>query len=169
MALLGLIVVAPVFVSRFQNTCQFLRSLPPPKRRRAHLLDPQHRSRQSKRDSSPSRGLWFTQAFIKDGRVQVADSPSAAEAVLAIQLDSYNREPTIARSDDTTLTRRFDVLLKASATLTQKGKTLFENRKLVAKRSIFTDSGQLQAEYKTMSLLANELARAAVHATLNTW
>jgi outer membrane lipopolysaccharide assembly protein LptE/RlpB len=111
------------------------------------------------------------ESFLKDGRVALADSAAEADAVLTIKLTGYGRDTTVARADDTGLARRFDVSLRARATLTDRrtGKDLFTNRPFTAKRGVFTDSGQLQSEYQALPLLAAELARQTVQAALDSW
>lgn len=111
------------------------------------------------------------EAFLKDGRLELAASPAEAEAVLTITLNGYQREVSVSRSDDTGLARRFEVTLGAQAALldVRSGKKLFENRPLRATRGVFTDSGQLQSEYQALPLLAEALADSAVHAVLDTW
>lgn len=111
------------------------------------------------------------EAFLKDGRVSLADSAAEADAVLTIKLAGYGRETAVVRTDDTGLARRFDVTLRARATLTDRrsGKALFTDRPLVVKQGVFTDGGQLQSEYQALPILAEELARQAVHTTLDTW
>jgi len=110
------------------------------------------------------------EAFIKDGRVTLAESPDAADAVLSITLTGYQRDVAVSRPDDTKLARRFDITLRAKATLTigTGQKNAFANRPLIANRGIFNDSGQQQAEYQVLPLLAEKLAQEALHATLDT-
>jgi len=111
------------------------------------------------------------EAFIKDGRVSLAESPENADAVLRVTLSSYRRDVAVSRPDDTKLARRFDVSLHARATLTLGAdqKPAFTDRVLVANRGVFKDSGQEQSEYQTLPLLAELLARQTLHATLDTW
>ena len=111
------------------------------------------------------------EAFIKDGRVTLVDSPAAADAVLRISLTGYDRTVAVARPDDTGLARRFDVTLRASATLSDQRTqhVLFAKRPLTAKRGAFTDSGLVPAEYQGLPLLAEQLAGETVHAVLDTW
>jgi hypothetical protein len=111
------------------------------------------------------------EAFIKDGRVALVSSAEEADAVLKLTLSDYRREVGVVRPDDTGLARRYDVTLHARATLTTKpdGTTLFENRELVARRGVFTDSGQIPAEYQTLPLMAEKLASETVRAVLDTW
>jgi len=111
------------------------------------------------------------EAFIKDGRVTLVDSPAAADAVLRIALTGYDRTVAVARQDDTGLARRFDVSLRAAATLTDQRtqQPFFTKRPLTAKRGVFTDSGLVPAEYEGMPLLAEQLASEAAHAVLDTW
>jgi outer membrane lipopolysaccharide assembly protein LptE/RlpB len=111
------------------------------------------------------------EAFLKDGRVTLVDAAEEADAVLTIKLASYGRETAVVRTDDTGLARRFDVTLRARATLTDRraGAAIFSERMLSVKRGVFTDGGQLQSEYQALPILAEELARQTVHATLDTW
>jgi hypothetical protein len=111
------------------------------------------------------------EAFARDGRVSLAGSLAEADAVLTVTLGDYRRDAVVARASDSGLARRFDLTLQARATLTDERtqKPFFTDRPLAAKRGVFTDSGQQQAEYQTLPLLAEELAQAAVHAALDTW
>ncbi|WP_415907625.1 LPS assembly lipoprotein LptE [Oleiharenicola sp. Vm1] len=111
------------------------------------------------------------EAFIKDGRVRLVDSPAEADATLTLTLEDYHREQTVARADDTGLARRYDLILQARATLTDQRtkKIVFANQPLKVSRGAFTDSGQLQSEYQTLPLLAEQLAERALHAVLDTW
>lgn len=110
-------------------------------------------------------------AFIRDGRLRLTGSAAEADAVLHLVVASYGREVATVRPDDTGLARRFDITVAARATLTDRrtGRVLFADRPLQAKRGVFTDSGQNQAEYQNLPLLAQDLARQAVHAVLDTW
>lgn len=111
------------------------------------------------------------EAFLKDGRVRLVDSPAEADAELTLTLEDYHREQTVARADDTGLARRYDLFLQARATLTDRRgkKFVFANQPLKVTRGVFTDSGQLQSEYQTLPLLAEQLAERALHAVLDTW
>lgn len=111
------------------------------------------------------------EAFLKDGRVRLVDSVTEADAELTLTLEDYHREQTVARADDTGLARRYDLILQARATLTDRRgkKIVFANQPLKVTRGVFTDSGQLQSEYQTLPLLAEQLAERTLHAVLDTW
>lgn len=115
--------------------------------------------------------IQLREAFIRDGRVTLVDSPAQADAVLQLSLDGYDRTVAVSRQDDTGLARRFDVTLRARATLTDQRtqQPLFTKRPLTAKRGVFTDSGLVPAEYQNLPLLAEQLATEAAHAVLDTW
>jgi len=130
----------------------------------------------------PQAGALFTaqlrDAFIRDGRVSIVNSPAQADATLTVNLADYTRRMTTARGDDTGLSRKFDLTVSALCTLTDNraGKPLFEKRPVNATRQIFTtpspaatQSEQLQAEYNTMPLLAASLAESIARAVLDTW
>ena len=111
------------------------------------------------------------ESFLRDGRVQLVNSPEAADATLTIVINDYHREVAAVREGDTGLARKFNVTLGASCTLRAKlsEKPIFENRPVLAVREVFTDSGQLQAEYQTLPLLAEALSAKLVHAALDVW
>lgn len=111
------------------------------------------------------------EAFLKDGRVKLVDSPTEAEAVLHIALTGYDRVVAVSRPDDTGLARRFDVSLRAAATLTNERakEAYFTRRPLTATRGVFTDSGLVPSEYQALPLLAEQLAKDVAHAVLDTW
>ena len=115
-------------------------------------------------------GTQLREALLRDGRVTLVNSAEAAEATLQVSLKSYDREATVARTDDTGLARKFALNLTAECTLrTRDGKVLFEKRAVRAQRDAYTDQGQLQAEYQTLPLLAETLAQNITHAVLDAW
>lgn len=121
-----------------------------------------------------SKALFTTQVretFIRDGRVALVNSPEAADATLLITVRHYDREVATVRPGDTGLARKFTVRLEADATLYDRrtAKNLFIQRPITVKRELFTDSGQVQAEYQLLPLLAADLADKARHAVLDVW
>jgi len=116
-------------------------------------------------------GTAIRETFDRDGRVRLAAHSAEADAVLTIALIGYDREVATVRADDTGLARRFDISLRARCALTLRdGRTaLFDQRVFTAKRGVFTDSGQQQSEYENLPLLATELARQLLSASLDTW
>lgn len=111
------------------------------------------------------------ESFLRDPRVTLAPSAAAADAVLVVVINDYHREVAAGRQDDTGLARKFNVTLGAACTLrdNRSGQSIFEGRQIVAVREVFTDSGQLQAEYQTLPVLAEVLAGKIAHAALDTW
>jgi hypothetical protein len=110
-------------------------------------------------------------ALLKDGRVTLVTSPEAAEATLRVTLVGYDRAVVAASSVDTGLAREFVLNLRASCTLTDNrtGRPFFANRELKVARNAYADSGQLQAEYQTLPLLAGALAEKVAHTVLDVW
>lgn len=111
------------------------------------------------------------ETFVRDGRTQLSNSPDAADATLTVVITEYRRDVAAVREGDTGLARKFNVTLGATCTLrdNRTGRPIFEQRPVTAVREVFTDSGQLQAEYQTLPLLAEALAARIVHTTLDTW
>ncbi|HVU32104.1 MAG TPA: LPS assembly lipoprotein LptE [Opitutaceae bacterium] len=110
------------------------------------------------------------ETFARDGRVSLVNSPESADATLTVVLVDYHRDVAAVREGDTGLARKFNLVLGVDCTLRQRdGTVLFQNRRITARREAFTDSGQLQAEYDTVPLLAEDLARQIAHAALDVW
>ena len=76
-----------------------------------------------------------------------------------------------ARADDTGLARKFNVTLTAACTLRdpRTGRSLWTDRRISVRREVFTDSGQLQAEYQTLALLTEALAARITSDLVETW
>ena len=121
--------------------------------------------------SQPLLSTRLRESFARDARVQLANSAGDADATLHIVINDYRREVAAVREGDTGLARKFNVTLGALCTLrdNRSGKAIFENRPITAVREVFTDSGQLQAEYQTLPLLADALAAKVVHNALDVW
>jgi hypothetical protein len=66
---------------------------------------------------------------------------------------------------------KFVLNLHTTCTLTDRrtGKPLFVNRAILVSRDAYTQSGQLQAEYQAVPLLAASLADKVAHAVLDVW
>ena len=111
------------------------------------------------------------ETFARDGRISLANSPAGAEATLSVTIVDYRREIAAVREGDTGLARKFNITLGVTCTLrdTRSGKTIFENRPVSAVREVFTDGGQLQAEYQVLPLLAEALAVKVARVALDVW
>jgi outer membrane lipopolysaccharide assembly protein LptE/RlpB len=111
------------------------------------------------------------EAFLHDDRVTLVDSAGEADATLTVVINDYHREATVAREDDTGLARKFALTLGTSCTLrnNRSGEVLFKNRAVAVQRDAFTDSGQLQAEYQVLPILAEALAQKISHTVLDVW
>jgi len=126
------------------------------------------------------------EALIKDGRVQVVNSPASADVTLTVDLRNFERRVATVERADTGLARSFDLDLEAVCTLVDNhtSKLLFEKRPITVTKEVFTtptqvqrapngspvfESNQLQAEYQTMPLLAQALGDRIAHAVLDVW
>jgi hypothetical protein len=121
-----------------------------------------------------TRALLSTQlreTFLRDSRVELVNSAAAADATLTVTIADFHREEAAVREGDTGLARKFNLVLGATCTLrdNRTAKNLFENRTVTVRREAFTDSGQLQAEYQTLPLLAESLSAKILHAALDVW
>ena len=136
-----------------------------------------------------SAGLLTTQvreAFIRDARLRVVNTPDEADAILTISLKGLRRDALTSLPSDAGLARTFGLVLEASATLrdTKGEKAWFTDRALRVERQIFTNDGtaipttsgpylapnqQTQAEYTIVPTLGEELAAKAKSAVLDTW
>jgi outer membrane lipopolysaccharide assembly protein LptE/RlpB len=109
--------------------------------------------------------------LLHDGRVVLVNSPEAADATLSVTLVDYHRDVATVRPGDNGLAREFALTLGVAVTLrdNRTGNDFFTRRPVSAVRDAFTDSGQLQAEYQSLPLLAGELAKKTAHAVLDVW
>jgi hypothetical protein len=121
--------------------------------------------------SQPLVTTRLRETFSRDPRVQITNSAAGADATLIVVINDYHREVAAVREGDTGLARKFNVTLGATCTLrdNRTGQAMFENRPVSAVREVFTDSGQLQAEYQILPLLADALATKVVHTALDIW
>lgn len=111
------------------------------------------------------------EALERDGRVQLVNSASGADATLQITIRDYHRDIASVRENDTGLARKFTLTLGVNCTLhdNRAGKDLFTDRVVSVQRDAFTDGGQLQSEYQALPLLAQALADKVTHAVLDVW
>jgi hypothetical protein len=109
------------------------------------------------------------EALLREGRVSLAASPDQADALVTVDLVASSREILTVRPDDTGLARKFGIRIDAVVTLTSGGKELVTRRPVSANRQIFTDSGQIQAEYDVLPLLAADLGEQVARAVLDVW
>ncbi|MEN9840273.1 MAG: hypothetical protein RL376_73 [Verrucomicrobiota bacterium] len=123
------------------------------------------------------------EAFIRDGRLQVVNTPEEADVVLEIKIGDYARRALTALPSDTGLARKMGLTLDLTATLrdTKGEKIWFADRPIRIERQIFTDDGssagptflqpvqQTQAEYQLVPQLAEAAAEKIKSAVLDTW
>jgi hypothetical protein len=119
-------------------------------------------------------------AFEKDARVTLVNSPEAADATLTVIITDYHREVAAVREVDTGLASKFNLTLGVVCALTNNRahSAFFQNRTVTVTRNAFTDNGvpassavgnQLQSEYNTLPLLAQQLADKVSHTVLDVW
>lgn len=121
-----------------------------------------------------ARALLSTQireAFARDGRVALVNSPAAADATLHLVIQDYHRDVASLQEKDTGLARKFTLTLAVACTLrdNRKAADLFANRLVTSQRDAFIDGGQLQSEYQALPLLAESLAQKVTHTVLDVW
>ena len=115
-------------------------------------------------------GTQVREAFARDGRVTIVNSPEIADVTLVVNLQDYRRDVASVLENDTGLARKFTLTLDVACTLNMRnGEALFTDRVVRVQRDAFTDGGQLQAEYQSVPLLAEALAKKIVHAVLDVW
>jgi outer membrane lipopolysaccharide assembly protein LptE/RlpB len=135
--------------------------------------------------SSALLSTQIREAFIRDGRLRLVNSPDEAEAILTVKLASLRRESLTSLPADAGLTRKYGLALDAVATLREANgeKTWFADRRLRVERQIFTDDGRLplaapaslrpsqqtQAEFAIVPSLGEDLAERLKSAVLDTW
>lgn len=136
--------------------------------------------------SSAVLSTQIREAFLRDGRLRVVNTPEEADAILTVKLERLRRDRLTSLPTDGGLARTFGLLLDASATLRDvKGeKTWFADREIHVERQIFTNDGssvatpggpylvpqqQTQAEHALVPTLGEDLAARVKSAVLDTW
>jgi len=120
------------------------------------------------------------ETFLGDGRVQLVNSAEDADATLTVVITRYVRDVAAVREQDTGLASKFSITVTTACTLmdNRTHKALFTNRPVVSKRDVFTDNGnphsslvgdQLQSEYNTVPLIAEDLGKKIVHSVVDVW
>ncbi|ADE55960.1 LPS assembly lipoprotein LptE [Coraliomargarita akajimensis] len=121
--------------------------------------------------------------FIRDGRVQLVNSPKKADAILSITLTDYRRTGNTRNPNDTVRAQDFTITLQAEASLydNETQQFLFEKRQLSENTSAYAGNpydktgtpdqtqSYFQAEYQAMPTLARGLARQITDTVLSTW
>ncbi len=120
--------------------------------------------------AAPLVGTALARQLDRSGRVAISTA-DGAEAEVQVTLVRLQREPTISRSEDTGLARRWRVTLEAEVTLTDRrtGKDYFTRRRVSAFDEVYSDSGLVTAEYQNMPLLASRLAEAIAYEITSVW
>lgn len=120
--------------------------------------------------SAPLLGASLTRALERSGRVQVA-AHDVADAQLSIVITDYRREVAAERSEDTSLARKWRVILTAECTLTNRrdARDWFTRRVVNAFDEVYVDSGLVGAEYENMPVLAERLAQEISREVLGAW
>jgi hypothetical protein len=124
------------------------------------------------------------QAFIRDGRTQLVTSEEAADAVLLVNLTEYDRQAATRRSDDTVVSRDFDLTLAVEVSLFSQnnGGYFFQERVIQQTSNAYVNNPYaepllsatrrqdfLQSEYQAMPRLTRDLARKIADEVLSPW
>jgi outer membrane lipopolysaccharide assembly protein LptE/RlpB len=125
------------------------------------------------------------EAFLRDGRLRVTNTPDEADAVLTVKIGSLDRAKLTSAPQDSGLARKMGITLATTATLSDPSgqKTWFADRPISIERQLFTDDGsadptaadflrpvqQTQAEYQLVPQLGEALASELKAAVLDTW
>ncbi|MFP6900939.1 MAG: LPS assembly lipoprotein LptE [Opitutales bacterium] len=113
------------------------------------------------------------EAFLRDGRVKLVDSPVEAEATLSLRLINYRRSAASFRSDDTAQANSFKITLEGEASLTENrpgGKSLFEGRLVRGVARLAWDDPATSPDGRQSLVAASrDLSDETVSMTLDAW
>ncbi|MCH8474293.1 MAG: LPS assembly lipoprotein LptE [Opitutales bacterium] len=103
--------------------------------------------------------------------VSLANSPEAAEAILQIRISDFRRLRKVAQEEDTGLTRKFEWVVRANATLQSQDGTqvFFADRPITVRTDVFDEGDILTAEVAATPLITQELAEAIVREVTQVW
>lgn len=116
-------------------------------------------------------------AIIRDGRLQLANKPAQAEAILQVNLTEYQRENAVRSSEDSEIALGFDLILEAEIALIHQrsNQYLIQNRSHRATTNTFGrdfSTGEdtfSQSEYQAMTRLTKNLADEIASTVLDVW
>ena len=113
------------------------------------------------------------EAFLRDGRVKLVDSPVGAEATLSLRLTNYRRGVSSFRRDDTAQANSFEITLEGEASLSENrpgGKSLFEGRLVRGVARLVWDDPTTSPDGRQSLVAASRgLSEEAVSMTLDAW
>jgi len=109
-------------------------------------------------------------ALIRDGLLQIHDE-SEADAILEVTLKTFDRRVAATRTDDTGLAEKLRLELAAHCTLADNrtGKIYFKNRPVSATSDAFPQDSSAGAEFQSMPVLTDRLARRIAYEVLQVW
>ncbi len=117
--------------------------------------------------------MTLREAFLRDGRVKLVDSPDGAEATLSIRLTNYRRQAASFRSDDTARANAFQITLDGEVNLSENGaggKTLFQGRTVRGVAHLVWDDPTTSPDGRQpMAAAINDLSRETVSLALDSW
>ena len=123
--------------------------------------------------AAPLASMSLREAFLRDGRVKLTDSPNKAEATLSIRLTNYRRQAASFRSDDTARANAFQITLDGEITLSENragGKTLFLDRPVRGVAHLVWDDPTSSPDGRQpMATAIHNLSRETVSLALDAW
>ena len=123
--------------------------------------------------AGPLASAALREAFLRDGRVKLTNSPDRAEATLSVRLTNYRRRATTFRSDDTARANAFQITLDGEATLSDNrpgGETLFQGRPVRGiARLVWDDPTTSPDGRQPMAAAIHILSRETVSLALDAW
>lgn len=116
----------------------------------------------------------IAEEIARNGLVRIG-SEGDADVTLDVTIREYNREIGATRSEDTVIAAKLNLDLVAVCTLTDNrtGETFFKDRPVRAGSHVYPEQNPLesalQAEYQSIPILAESLARDVSRTVLQTW
>lgn len=110
------------------------------------------------------------EAILYDGLLEVR-TEDEADAVLEVVLQEFDKHIAATRTDDTGLAEKLRLQLKADCTLldSRTGEIYMNNRSVVATADSFPQDSSVQAEFQSMPVLTQNLARRIAYEVLQVW
>lgn len=114
--------------------------------------------------------MQIREALIRDGLLEVLDE-GKADAVLEVTLKNFDRHVAATRTTDTGLAEKLRLELTAHCTLSdnRSSKIYFKNRSVNAASDAFPQENPAGAEFQSMSVLTDRLARRIAYEVLQVW
>lgn len=108
-------------------------------------------------------------SFATGGGMAVESQASGADVVLQVTIDDFQKLIGATSSSDTGRARSLYMVIKATATLTDKEGKILHSQQFEVNEEIYADSGMARAEQAGLPQVADKLGEKIYRAVISKW